>query len=128
MESEWLNELSHRVIGAAREVYQNLGPGLAESAYIHCLRAELCVQGLGARCNVRIPIRYKTWNLEDAFNVDLLVDNALVVSVKSVEHLLPLHSAQLQTYLKLSGFRLGLLINFSGEDLLQGIRRVVNEL
>ncbi|MDR1648588.1 MAG: GxxExxY protein [Zoogloeaceae bacterium] len=126
-ESEWLKQLSHQITHAAMEVHRHLGPGLVDQVYAHCLREELHILGLEAWSNVKVPIRYKAWRLEDAFTADLQVENAVLVGVKSVDYLLPLHAAQLRTYLKLSGFHLGLLINFNVEILRQGIRRVLYE-
>jgi len=127
MESEWLNKLNHQVVGAAMEVHRQLGQGLPKRIYIACLGEELRTQGLETQSDVRFPVRYGNWRLDDAFRVSLLVEDALLVEVKAPKRLRPLHSAQLSTYLKLSGFPLGLLINFNVEDLRRGILRILNE-
>lgn len=117
--------LSHQVIGCAIEVHRQLGPGLLESAYRTCLAHEVSTAGL--RCEVErpVPIRYKDVELECGFRMDLVVERELVVELKSVEALLPVHTAQLLTYLRLSGLHKGLLINFNSKVLRDGIRRLV---
>ena len=127
LESESLNELSHQVVSAAMEVHRQLGPGLAKHIYISCLCEELQKQGLKVQNDVRFPVRYENWRMDDAFQVSLLVEDALLVEVKASNRVRPLHSAQLSTYLKLSGFCMGLLINFNVEVLRRGILRILNE-
>jgi GxxExxY protein len=123
-----LNELSERVIGAAIEVHRTIGPGLLESAYQRCLEAELRLRGIPFRSEVALPVRYKAIEFESAFRLDLIVADQLVVELKSVEGILPVHSAQLLTYLRLTSHKLGLLINFNVPVLWRGISRVVNHL
>jgi GxxExxY protein len=123
-----LNELSERVIGAAIEVHRTIGPGLLESAYQRCLEAELRLRGIPFRSGVALPVRYKAIEFESAFRLDLIVADQLVVELKSVEGILPVHSAQLLTYLRLTSHKLGLLINFNVPVLWRGISRVVNHL
>ena len=107
-------------------MHEALGPGLLESAYCHCLCHELHVAGLRFERERSIPIRYRDVTLECGYRADLIVENALLVELKVVEALLPLHEAQLLTYLRLSGLRAGILINFNVRHLKDGIRRVVN--
>jgi GxxExxY protein len=116
--------LSETVLGAAIEVHRNLGPGLLESAYEECLCYELAAREVGVRRQVELPVIYKTVKLDCGYRMDVVVSDALVVEVKAVEKLLPVHQAQLLTYLKLSGLHTGLLINFNVPVLKQGIRRM----
>ncbi len=118
--------LSERVIGCAIEVHRHLGPGLLESAYEDCLCFELGAAGLVFRRQVQLPVIYKGMPLAAAYRLDLLIADRLVVEVKSVERILAVHEAQLLTYLRLSGHRAGLLLNFNHAVLKEGIRRVVN--
>jgi len=118
--------LSERVIGCAIEVHRHLGPGLLESAYEDCLCFELGAAGVTFRRQVELPVVYKGMPLAAAYRLDILVADRLVVEVKSVERLLAVHEAQLLTYLRLSGHRAGLLLNFNHAVLKEGIRRVVN--
>jgi GxxExxY protein len=120
-----INEISKEVIGAAIEVHRALGPGLLESAYTECLCRELSLRRISFLREVPLPVEYKGVRLECAYRLDLLVDDMVVVEVKSVEGILPIHEAQLLTYLKLGGWKLGLLINFNVPLLKQGIRRRV---
>ncbi|MDF1535678.1 MAG: GxxExxY protein [bacterium] len=117
--------LTGRLIGAAIEVHRELGPGLLESAYQECLCHELLLQGVEFQRQFPLPVRYKSAELDCGFRMDLLVEDSLVVEIKSVEKLLPIHEAQLLTYMKLSGIRTGLLINFNVRLLKDGIRRFV---
>lgn len=119
-------ELSGGVIGAAIEVHRLLGPGLLESAYELALERELVLRGLPAERQKPVPLEYKGLALGEGFRLDLLIGNCLIVEIKAVDHLLPIHEAQLLTYLRLSGTRFGLLINFNEKILKAGIRRVVN--
>ncbi len=118
-----LNQLTHEVIGAAIEVHRNLGPGLLESAYRKCLCRELFLRGVGFEYERPLPLEYKGIRLECGYRVDILVSGILAVEVKSVEALAPIHDAQLLTYLRVGGWRLGLLINFNVEVLKNGIHR-----
>ena len=118
--------LTERVIGAALEVHRELGPGLLESVYRHCLAEELLTGGLVVRREVPVPVRYKGTLVATALRIDLIVNNAVVVEVKAVAELSGVHRAQLLTYLRLANLRRGLLINFDVPNLRRGIRRVVN--
>jgi len=120
-----LNEISGKVIDAAMTVHSNLGPGLLESVYQTCLSHELNKRGICTQSQVLLPVHYDNLKLATGFRLDLLVENEVVVELKSVEKLLPVHQAQLLTYLKLSGKRLGLLINFNAVHLRNGIKRMV---
>lgn len=117
--------LSHRVIGCAIEVHRQLGPGLLESAYRACLAHELAVTGFVCEQERPVPVNYKGVDLDCGFRMDLVVERELVVELKSVEALLPVHTAQLLTYLRLSGLHKGLLVNFNSKVLRDGIRRLV---
>ena len=119
-------ELSGDVIGAAIEVHRVLGPGLLESAYELALERELILRGHSIERQKPVPLEYKGTALGDGFRIDLLVDDRLLLEIKAVEGLLPLHDAQLLTYLRLTGKRVGLLINFNERTLKEGIRRVMN--
>jgi len=125
LEKEY-NKLTHRVIGAAIEVHRELGPGLLESVYEHCLYEELKTSGLKEARQVSLPIIYKGKELDKTFYIDLLIENHLVIELKCVELTLPVHKVQLRTYLKLSGNKLGLLINFNVPKLTDGVFRVIN--
>ena len=118
--------LSNRIIGSAIEVHRELGPGLLESVYETCLMEELRCRGISAQSQVSLPIHYKGEMLSKNFYIDILVENEIIVELKSVEQLLPIHEEQLLTYLKLANKRLGLLINFNVELLKLGIRRKIN--
>jgi GxxExxY protein len=119
-------EVSHAVITAAMKVHSELGPGLLESAYQACLHYELSAAGLHSTCQVGLPAVYRGVRLEIGYRMDLLVEDLVVVEIKSVEAISPIHQAQIISYLKLSGRSLGLLINFNVVHLKDGIRRFVN--
>ncbi len=120
-------ELTRRIIGAAIEVHRALGPGLLESAYEVCLQHELVRAGLAVLRQVELPIRYEDVMLDAGYRLDLLVEDRVVIELKAVEKVLPIHEAQLITYLKLSGHPIGLLINFNVTKLVDGVtRRVMN--
>jgi len=121
-----LNTLSYAVIGAAIAVHRELGPGLLESVYRSCLARQLASVGVEAQTEVLLPARYQEMRLERAYRVDLLVDHRLIVEVKSLSVILPVHKAQLLTYLKFAGIRVGLLFNFNVTVLRQGIYRISN--
>ena len=121
--SDELNALSSAVIGAAIEVHRNIGPGLLESAYEECLCRELSLQSIPFERQVTLPISYKGIELDGGYRLDILVDNKLVIELKAVDKLQPIHEAQLMTYLKLSGHTIGLLINFNVPVLKNGIKR-----
>ena len=118
--------LTDKVIGCAIEVHRHLGPGLLESAYEECLCRELDLQGVAFERQVSLPIVYKGTNLDCAYRMDVVVEGKVVVEIKSVEKLLPLHEAQLLSYLKLSGKQVGLLFNFNVPSLKSGMKRLVN--
>jgi len=118
-----LNEITRAIIGAAIEVHRQLGPGLLESSYRECLCRELLLRGIDFEREKPLPLEYKGIHLGCGYRVDLLVANSVVVEIKSVEALAPIHEAQLLTYLRIGGWRLGLLINFNVAVLKSGIRR-----
>ncbi len=115
--------LTHRIIGAAIEVHRLLGPGLLESTYEECLCYELTSLGLSFERQVPLPLAYKSMRLLRAYKLDLLIGNAVIVELKAVERILPVHEAQVLTYMRLSGFGRGLLFNFNSVPLKSGIRR-----
>jgi GxxExxY protein len=117
--------LSRRVIGCALEVHRALGPGLLESIYERCLAYELALADIAFELQRPLPIQYRGIRLDGGYRVDVLVEDTLIIEVKSVDVLLPLHEAQLLSYLKLSGKRTGILINFNVELLKQGVKRMV---
>ena len=121
-----LNKITSEVINAAMEVHRTLGPGLLESAYHECLCRELTIRGVTFERERGVPVEYKGIRLECGYRLDLLVSDSVVVEIKSVEGIVPVHEAQLLTYLRLGGWRLGLLINFNTIILKDGIRRVIN--
>jgi GxxExxY protein len=123
-----INELTEKVIGAAMEVHRALGPGLLESAYETCLARELAIQGIAFEQQVELPVVYRGVPLSCGYRLDFLVEGELILELKAVEELLPIHEAQFLTYLKLSDKRIGLLINFNVALLKQGLRRIVNHL
>ena len=118
-------ELSEQIIGAAIEVHRHLGPGLLESAYHRCLVHELGLRGLSLETEVSLGIDYKGIRLASGYRLDIVVENKVVVEVKAVEGLAPIHQAQLLTYLRLGGYQLGLLVNFNVSVLREGIKRLV---
>ncbi len=120
-----LEELTNKIIGAAIEVHKELGPGLMESAYEECLCHELRLRGIGFERQVPLPVEYKGLKLECGYRLDVVVENAVILELKCVERVLPVHVAQLMTYLKMTGKRVGLLINFKVEVLSRGIVRRV---
>ncbi len=119
------NQLSNLTIGAGIEVHRHLGPGLLESSYQACLCHELKLRGVEYQSEVVFPLNYKGVNLAKAYTIDLLVKKVLVVEIKSVGKLLPVHSAQLMTYMRLLGRSSGLLMNFNVPLLPQGIKRIL---
>jgi GxxExxY protein len=123
-----LNEITEAVIGAAIEVHKVLGPGLLESAYEECLCHELALRGLAFRRQVSVPVRYKSVALDCGYVLDLIIEDQVIVELKSVDSLQSVHAAQLLTYLRLLDKRLGLLINFRAARLVEGIKRVANNL
>lgn len=119
-----IERIAHQVIGCAIEVHRILGPGLLESVYTECLHRELRSHGLRAERERRVPIIYKGEQLDQILKIDLLVENRVVVEVKAVEKLAPVHEAQVITYLKLTGCPAGLLANFNSVLLRNGLRRL----
>ena len=120
-----LDVLSNRVIGCALEVRRHLGPGLLESTYEQCLAHELRIADMPFRLQCPLPVEYKGIMLDCGYRIDLLVDDSLIVELKSVDNILPIHQAQLLTYMKLSDISLGLLLNFNVKYLKDGIKRMV---
>jgi len=126
--SKLLHEhLTEQVIGAAIEVHRELGPGLMESAYEECLCHELHLRGLKFERQMALPVRYKGVSLDCGYRIDLVVEDALILELKCLEHILPVHEAQLLTYLKLTGKRVGLILNFNVSVLTRGgiVRKVL---
>ncbi|MBB02507.1 MAG: GxxExxY protein [Planctomyces sp.] len=123
--NENVDELTENIIGAAIEVHRVLGPGLLESAYEACLCRELSVRKLHFQKQVPLPVQYKGLQLEAGYRLDLLVEDKIVVEIKSVDELLPVHQTQLLTYLRLSRKRIGLLINFNVPLLKHGLKRMI---
>ena len=123
-----LNELTEAIIGAAIEVHRHTGPGLLESTYEQCLCRELSLRGIPFEYQKPLPVRYKGELIDCGYRVDILVAGQVVLELKSIEKLLPIHEAQLLTYLRLGGWQIGLLINFNVEVLRLGIKRLVNNL
>jgi len=119
------NDITHQIIGAAMEVHKRLGPGLLESAYEECLLHELRLRNLKVERQMGIPVVYKEVKLECGYRLDLLVEGRIVVELKSVEGLAPIHEAIILTYLRLSGHKIGLLINFNVTVLKDGVRRFI---
>ena len=120
-----VNEVTQTVIGAGIEVHRALGPGLLESAYEECLCRELNLRQVQFERQHHLPVDYKGIRLDCGYRLDLLVANTVVVEIKAVDRLLPIHQAQLLTYLRLGGWTVGLLMNFNVTVLKQGIKRVV---
>src|ERR1035441_5893678 len=120
------NVLTDQIIGCAIEVHRHLGPGLLEAVYEECLCYELSQAGLKFQRQVHLPITYKGVKFESAYKMDLVVEDAIVVEIKAIEEMLPVHSAQLLTYLKSANKRVGLLINFNVPILKSGLKRIVN--
>ena len=123
-----IDSLTQSIIGAAMEVHKMLGPGLLESAYEECLCHELNLRNLAYQRQYSVPVCYKDVNLDCGYRIDILVDERVVVELKAVEHLTNVHDAQLLSYLKSGGWRVGLIINFNVPILKQGIRRKVLNL
>lgn len=122
------NELSHLIVGSAMKVHTALGPGLLESAYEACLQYELIKSGLRVEAQKPLPLVYESVKLECGYRIDLLVEGRVIIEVKSIEALAEIHFAQVLTYLRLSGLRLALLLNFNVLHMRDGIRRIVNKL
>ncbi|HEY7387669.1 MAG TPA: GxxExxY protein [Bryobacteraceae bacterium] len=124
--AEGISALTELIIGAAIEVHRHTGPGLMESVYEECLCYELSQRGLCFKRQVQLPVSYKGVKLDCGYKMDLVVEDAVILEIKTVDQILPIHTAQLLTYLKLSGKKLGLLLNFNAPILAKGIKRLVN--
>lgn len=122
------NEISSKIIGAAIEVHKQLGPGLLESAYETCLYYELKQLNLDVKQQLALPVYYKEVKLDAGYRIDLIVEDKVIIEIKSVNELADIHTAQLLTYLKLKDLKLGLLINFNSVRVIDGIKRIVNNL
>ena len=123
-----INSITESIISAAIAVHRELAPGLLESAYESCLVYELLQQGLTVERQKALPVIYRGVKIDCGYRIDLLVEDAVIVELKAVESIEPIHEAQLLSYLKLSGYQIGLLINFNVRMLKQGLRRLVNNL
>lgn len=123
-----MNGLTEKIIGAAIEVHKVLGPGLLESAYEECMAHELLLAKVSFERQVNLPVNYKSLELDCGYRLDFLVEKKVVLELKAVEALQPIHAAQLLTYLKLGGWPIGLLINFNVPVLKKGIKRMVHNL
>ena len=126
-ENDRLDEISHRIIGAAIEVHRHLGPGLLESAYQSCLAFELKQLGLKVEEQKPLPVVYKQVKLDCGYRLDMVVEDEIIVEIKAIEKLLPIHDAQVLSYLRLTKKRVGLLMNFHVPVLKNGLKRIVNE-
>jgi GxxExxY protein len=120
-----VERVATEIVDAAFKVHSQFGPGLLESVYEACLAAELAKRGFKALRQVRVPIRYDNLLLDEGFRIDLFVEDTIIVEVKAVEKVLPVHGQQVKTYLKLMGLQLGFLINFNVPIIKEGIRRVI---
>lgn len=120
-----LNELTYKIIGCAYKVHSRLGPGLLESTYEVCLEYELMKNGFEVARQVALPVIYDEVKLEAGYRIDIIVNSNVILEIKSVDCLAPIHTAQVLTYLKLSDIKLGLLINFNETDLKNGIKRLI---
>ncbi|OIP29557.1 MAG: GxxExxY protein [Deltaproteobacteria bacterium CG12_big_fil_rev_8_21_14_0_65_43_10] len=123
-----INQITEKIIGAAIEIHKTIGPGLLESAYEECLCYELSRARISFKRQVDLPVKYKEVKLDCGYRIDLLVEEEVIIELKTVEKLLPIHEAQLLTYLKMMDKRLGLLINFNVPVLRDGIKRIANRL
>ena len=124
--ADTLNKLTSCIIEAAIDIHRALGPGLLESAYLKCLTRDLAEADLRIRTQHAIPLRYKDVHIECAYRADLVVEESVLVEVKAIEAFAPIHDRQLDTYLRLGNYRVGLLLNFGAETMKAGIRRRVN--
>jgi GxxExxY protein len=122
-----INQLTEQIIGAAIEVHREKGPGLLESAYESCLAHELGLRGLQVTCQVAVPLVYNGVTIDVAFRADLIVENQVLVELKAIETVLPVHKAQVLSYIRETGHQVGLLINFHAPKLVDGVTRIVNE-
>ena len=126
-EKDKLDLITRRVIGAAIEVHKALGPGLLESAYETCLAFELRERGFKVEQQLPLPVIYKNVKLDCGYRLDLVVEDCVILEIKAIERLAPIHDAQLLSYLRLSGKKVGLIVNFHERVLKDGLKRVVNE-
>ena len=126
-EKDRLDQITRRIIGAAIEVHRHLGPGLLESAYETCLAYELKQLGLSVQQQRALPVVYKDVKLDCGYRLDIVVEDAIILEVKAIEQLAPIHDAQLLSYLRISGLKVGLLMNFHVRVLKNGLKRIVNE-
>ena len=122
-----INQLTEQIIGAAIEVHRVKGPGLLESAYEACLAHELALRGIGSLRQVSVPLSYKGIVIETAFRADLVIKELVLVELKAVETILPVHRAQVLSYIRETGHRVGLLINFHVPKLVDGVTRIIND-
>jgi GxxExxY protein len=120
------DDITDRIISSAMKVHSAVGAGMLESTYDACFFYQLNADGLHFEHQVRLPVMYQGVHLKTGYRIDFLIENCVIVEIKAVEKLLPLHTAQVISYLKLSGRRVGLLVNFNVPHLRQGIRRIVN--
>jgi len=120
-----LNDISYKIIGCVYKVHSALGPGLLESTYEVCLEHELLKEGLKVERQKALPVFYDDIKLDAGYRIDLLVEDQIILELKSVEKIAPIHKAQLMTYLKLSKLKLGLLLNFNVQDMKKGINRII---
>lgn len=123
-----VNKTTEAIIGAAIEVHRQLGPGLLESAYEECLCEELLLRKIPFKRQIILPVTYKNKKLDVGYRIDLLVNDEVVVELKTVESILPIHEAQILTYMRLGGWRVGLILNFNVTVLKNGIKRLVHKL
>jgi GxxExxY protein len=128
MEYKTENKIATTILDQAFKIHRELGPGLLESVYEKCLQYEIIETGLKAETQVPVPMNYKTIHFDAGFRIDLLVENKVLIEIKSVETLAPVHFAQTLTYLKMKNIKLGLLINFNTKLLKDGIHRIANNL
>lgn len=119
------NDITYKIIGCAYNVHSELGPGLLESTYEVCLEHELIKEGLKVERQKALPVDYDGVKLDAGYRIDLLIENKIILELKSVDEIAPIHKAQLMTYLKLSDLKLGLLLNFNVQDMKKGINRII---
>jgi len=122
-----INDITEEIIGAAIAVHRELGPGLLESSYETCLAYEIARSGFSVQRQKELPVIYRNVKLDCGYRIDLLIENKVILEIKAVDKLAPIHTAQLLSYLKLSGCKIGLLINFNVKVLKDGIRRLIND-
>jgi GxxExxY protein len=125
---EEIELVATQLVDSMLAVHRELGPGLLESTYQACLAYELRERGIEVRCEVELPVKYKGLDIEAGYRIDMLVSDCIVIENKSVQELVPIHEAQLLTYMKLSGCRLGFLVNWNVPLIKDGIKRIVNKL